>query len=210
MAQFFQIHPEDPQERLITQAVDIIKQNSVVIVYPTDSAYALGCRLGDKQALEKIRRIRQLKDKHPMTLMCRDLSELGVYAKVENNSFFRAIKANTPGAYTFLLKATKEVPKRLLHPKRKIIGIRIPENKIVLALLEALGEPIMSTSLIMPGEEEPLNEAWDIRERLENHVDLIIDGGYCGFDPTSIIDLYNDSPQIIRVGRGDVSPFEAL
>lgn len=209
MAQFFQIHPENPQQRLIDQAVDIINKGGVV-VYPTDSAYALGCHLGDKQALERIRKIRQINDKHHMTLMCRDLSELGTYARVENNSFFRAIKANTPGAYTFLLKATKEVPKRLLHPKRKTIGLRIPDNNISLALLERLGEPLMSTSLIMPGEDEPLNEAWDIRERLEHHVDLIIDGGFCGYEPTTIVDLFNDKPAILRAGKGDPLPFEAL
>lgn len=205
MSQFFQIHPENPQQRLINQAVEIIHKGGVV-VYPTDCAYALGCHLGDKAALEKIKRIRQLDDKHNFTLVCRDLSEISTYAKVDNTSY-RLLKAHTPGAYTFILKATSEVPRRLLHPKRRTIGIRIPDNEIVLALTEALGEPIMSTSLIMPGEDMPLMDPYEIREILQHHVDLVIDGGYCGMEATSVINLVDEIPEIVRQGAGDVSDF---
>lgn len=205
MSQFFQIHPDNPQKRLINQAVDIINKGGVV-VYPTDCAYALGCHLGDKSALEKIKRIRQLDDKHNFTLVCRDLSEISTYAKVDNSAY-RLLKAHTPGAYTFILKATSEVPRRLLHPKRRTIGIRIPENEIALALTESLGEPIMSTSLIMPGEEMPLMDPYDIREVLQHHVDLVIDGGYCGMEATSVINLVDEVPEVIRQGAGDVSDF---
>lgn len=205
MSQFFQIHPDNPQKRLINQAVDIINKGGVV-VYPTDCAYALGCHLGDKSALEKIKRIRQLDDKHNFTLVCRDLSEISTYAKVDNGAY-RLLKAHTPGAYTFILKATSEVPRRLLHPKRRTIGIRIPENEIALALTESLGEPIMSTSLIMPGDEMPLMDPYDIREVLQHHVDLVIDGGYCGMEATSVINLVDEVPEVIRQGAGDVSGF---
>lgn len=205
MSQFFQIHPDNPQKRLINQAVDIINKGGVV-VYPTDCAYALGCHLGDKSALEKIKRIRQLDDKHNFTLVCRDLSEISTYAKVDNSAY-RLLKAHTPGAYTFILKATSEVPRRLLHPKRRTIGIRIPENEIALALTESLGEPIMSTSLLMPGEEMPLMDPYDIREVLQHHVDLVIDGGYCGMEATSVINLVDEVPEVIRKGAGDVSDF---
>lgn len=205
MSQFFQIHPDNPQKRLINQAVDIINKGGVV-VYPTDCAYALGCHLGDKSALEKIKRIRQLDDKHNFTLVCRDLSEISTYAKVDNTAY-RLLKAHTPGAYTFILKATSEVPRRLLHPKRRTIGIRIPENEIALALTESLGEPIMSTSLIMPGEEMPLMDPYDIREVLQHHVDLVIDGGYCGMEATSVINLVDEVPEVVRQGAGDISGF---
>ncbi len=206
MSQFFQIHPENPQKRLIQQAVDIIKKGGV-IVYPTDCAYALGCCLGDKSALDKIKRIRKLDDKHNFTLVCRDLSEIGVYAKVDNQ-MYRLLKAYTPGAYTFILKATTEVPRRLLHPKRRAIGLRIPDNKIVQALLAELGEPIMSTSLILPNETDPLTDPYEIRDLLQHELDLVIDGGYCGTEATSVINLIEDHPEVIRVGAGDVSPFE--
>ncbi len=205
MSQFFQIHPENPQQRLINQAVEIIHKGGVV-VYPTDCAYALGCHLGDKAALEKIKRIRQLDDKHNFTLVCRDLSEISTYAKVDNTSY-RLLKAHTPGAYTFILKATSEVPRRLLHPKRRSIGIRIPENAITLALTEALGEPIMSTSLIMPGDDMPMMDPYEIREILQHHVDLVIDGGYCGMEATSVVNLTDEAPEVIREGAGDVSDF---
>jgi tRNA threonylcarbamoyl adenosine modification protein (Sua5/YciO/YrdC/YwlC family) len=204
MSQFFQIHPVNPQPRLIKQASDII-QSGGVIAFPTDSAYALGCHLGDKDALERIRRIRQLDDKHNFTLMCRDLSDLGTYAKVDNNAF-RLIKAHTPGPFTFILQATREVPKRLMHPKRQTIGLRIPDNRITLDLLAALGEPMMSVTLIMPGETEPLNDAEEIRDRLQKHVDLVIDGGACPLQPTSVVDLV-DQPQVLREGGGDTSAF---
>jgi tRNA threonylcarbamoyl adenosine modification protein (Sua5/YciO/YrdC/YwlC family) len=204
MSQFFQIHPENPQSRLIKQAADIIRAGGV-IAFPTDSAYALGCHLGDKDALERIRRIRQLDDKHNFTLMCRDLSELGTYARVDNHAF-RLIKSHTPGAYTFILQATREVPKRLMHPKRQTIGLRIPDNPITLELLAALGEPMMSVTLIMPGETDPLNDAEEIRDRLQKHVDLVIDGGACALEPTSVIDLV-DQPIVLREGGGDISNF---
>lgn len=206
MSQLFQIHPENPQKRLIQQAVDIIKKGGV-IVYPTDCAYALGCHLGDKSALDKIKRIRKLDDKHNFTLVCRDLSEIGTYAKVDNQ-MYRLLKAHTPGAYTFILKATTEVPRRLLHPKRRAIGLRIPDNKIVQALLEELGEPIMSTSLIMPGESDPLTDPYEIRDLLQHELDLVIDGGYCGIAATTVISLMEDHPEIIRMGAGDASNFE--
>lgn len=205
MSQFFQIHPENPQQRLINQAVEIINKGGV-IVYPTDCAYALGCHLGDKSAVEKIKRIRKLDDKHNFTLVCRDLSEIGTYAKV-NNSDYRLLKSHTPGAYTFILNATTEVPRRLMHPKRRTIGLRIPENTIALHLMEALGEPIMSTSLIMPGDELPLTDPYEIRDLLQHDVDLVIDGGYCGMEATSVISLVNDAPEIVREGAGDVSDF---
>ncbi len=205
MSQFFQIHPENPQARLISQAVDIINQGGVV-VYPTDSAYALGCHLSDKNAIERIRKIRNLAPKHNFTIMCRDLADISTYAKVDNITY-RTLKAHTPGALTFILNATREVPKRLMHPKKKTIGIRIPENEITQALLSSLGEPLMSVSLILPNDEYPMTDPWDIRETLEHHVDLVIDGGYCGFDPTSVVDLSDDEPVVLRTGKGDVSDF---
>ncbi|MFC3852878.1 L-threonylcarbamoyladenylate synthase [Salinispirillum marinum] len=206
MSQFFAIHPETPQLRLIRQAVQIIR-NGGVIAYPTDSGYALGCHLGDKAAVDRIRSIRQIDDSHHLTLICRDLSELATYAKVENTAF-RLLKNNTPGPYTFILNASREVPRRLMHPKKREIGLRIPEHPITQALLEELGEPLLSTSLIMPGEEEPRVEAWDIRETLEHSLDLVIDGGYCGFIPTTVISMLDDVPSVLRAGAGDTSPFE--
>ena len=205
MSQFFQIHPDNPQHRLIVQAVDIVRSGGV-IAYPTDSAYALGCNLGDKAAVDKIKRIRRLDDKHNFTLMCRDLSELGVYAKV-NNSSYRLLKNNTPGAYTFILPATAEVPRRLLHPKRREIGMRVPENNIALALLEELNAPLMSTTLILPGDDAPMTDPYEIRSMLEHEVDLVIDGGFCGFEPTTVINMIDDVPQITREGKGDPEPF---
>ncbi|HEY8384953.1 MAG TPA: L-threonylcarbamoyladenylate synthase [Porticoccaceae bacterium] len=206
MSQHFYIHPDNPQQRLIRQAVDIVRKGGV-IVYPTDSAYALGCPLGDKSALDRIRLIRHLDKHHNFTLMCRDLAELATYAKVDNQ-VFRMLKANTPGAYTFILEATSEVPRRLMHPKRKTIGLRVPANPIALALLEELGEPIMSVTLIMPGDEYPLNDPEDIRTLLDKRVDAIIDGGYCGLEPTTVVDLTGDVPVLVRRGVGDFAPFE--
>lgn len=207
MAQFFQIHPENPQHRLIVQAAEIIRKGGIV-VYPTDSAYALGCHIGDKDALERIRSLRKLDKNHNFTLMCRDLSELATYARVDNQAF-RLIKNHTPGAYTFILEATADVPRRLLHPKRKTIGLRVPDNAIALALLEELGEPLMTSSLLLPGEEFPLTDPYDIRDTLEHFVELVIDGGYCGLDPTTVIDLTESTPQLVRQGKGDFSPFES-
>ncbi len=205
MSQFYQIHPQNPQPRLISHAVDIIR-NGGVVVYPTDSAYALGCRIGDKNALDRIRRIRKLDDKHNFTLVCRDLSEIATYAKV-NNTVYRLLRHTTPGPYTFILRATSEVPRRLLHPKRKTVGLRVPDNTIAAALLAELGEPLMSVTLIMPGDDLPLIDPYDIREVLEHDVDLVIDGGYCGMEPTTVVDLADDTPLVLRVGKGDVALF---
>tara|TARA_R110002050_G_scaffold9504_1_gene32914 strand:+ start:54388 stop:55011 length:624 start_codon:yes stop_codon:yes gene_type:complete len=206
MSQFFHIHPDNPQKRLIVQACDIIRKGGLV-VYPTDSGYALGCHIGDKGAMDKIRRIRQLDDDHNFTLVCRDLSEISTYAKV-NNSVYRAIKANTPGAYTFVLPATKEVPRRLQHPKRKTIGLRIPNNIIALALLDELNEPLMSSTMILPGEDLPMTDPEEIMEHIGKQVDLIIDGGFGGAEPTTVIEFIDDMPEVVRVGLGDPSPFE--
>ncbi|WP_373766252.1 L-threonylcarbamoyladenylate synthase [Glaesserella sp.] len=205
MSQFFYIHPENPQTRLINQAVEIIK-NGGVIVYPTDSGYALGCALGDKHAMDRIVAIRRLPENHNFTLVCSDLSELSTYALVTNQSY-RLIKNNVPNPYTFILPATKDVPRRLMT-KRKTIGIRVPDNAIALALISALGEPILSCSLMLPNEEITQSDPDEIREHLEHQVDLIIHGGYLGQSPTTVIDLTQDSPEIIRVGSGDPTPFE--
>ncbi len=202
MSQFFQIHQENPQKRLVQQAAEIIRQGGVV-VYPTDCAYALGCHLGDKSAMERIQRIRKLDDKHNFTLVCQDLSEISTYAKMDNQCY-RLIKAHTPGAYTFILNATSEVPRRLMHPKRRTIGIRIPNNPIALALMEALGEPIMSTSLILPGDDQPLADPYDIRDLLQHSVDLVIDGGYCGIEATTVVNLVEGVPEVIRQGAGPI------
>lgn len=206
MSQFFQIHPENPQARLVREAADIIRGGGVV-VYPTDSAYALGCHIGDKNALEKIRRIRKLDAKHNFTLVCRDLSEIATYAKVDN-TVYRLLKHSTPGPYTFILRATSEVPKRLMHAKRKTVGLRVPENNIAQAILADLDEPMMSVTLIMPGDEYPLIDPYDIRQVLEHDVDLVIDGGYCGMEVTTVVDLADEAPLVLRVGKGDTAPFE--
>jgi tRNA threonylcarbamoyl adenosine modification protein (Sua5/YciO/YrdC/YwlC family) len=195
-AQYFSIHPENPQQRSISQVAEIIRKGGVV-VYPTDSVYAIGCHIGDKSALERIRSIRQLDKHHNFTLVCRDLSELANYAKVDNSAF-RILKASTPGPFTFILTATSEVPKRLQHPKRKTIGIRVPDSPIVKALLDELGEPLMSVTLIMP-----LSDPHDIRETMQRYVDVIIDGGYCGVEPTTVIDMTDSNPKILRQGMGD-------
>lgn len=201
MGQFFIIHPDDPQSRLIKQAVKII-QDGGIIIYPTDSAYAIGCQLENKSALDRIRQIRHLEEGHHFTLICRDLSEIATYAIVDNPSF-RLLKAHTPGPYTFILRATKEVPKRLLQPKRNTIGLRIPDNKIVQALLMELNEPLMSVTLALPDQEYPLVDAQDINEMLGNQVDLVIDGGACGAEGTTIVDLVEGAPKIMRIGKGD-------
>ncbi|SDL38569.1 tRNA threonylcarbamoyl adenosine modification protein, Sua5/YciO/YrdC/YwlC family [Modicisalibacter muralis] len=207
MTQFFQIHPENPQKRLIDQAVTLIR-NGGVIAYPTDSGYALGCHLGDKKAIEKIKWLRSLDDKHNFTLVCSDLSEIGTYAKVDN-AVFRLLKTHTPGAYTFILNATSEVPRLLLHPKRRSIGVRVPDHRIVHDLLAALGEPLMSVTLIPVGEELPMTDAEEIRERFGAHLELIVDGGACHLEATSVIDLRDLPPVIVREGRGDIAPFKS-
>ncbi|MFP4696873.1 L-threonylcarbamoyladenylate synthase [Thiohalospira sp.] len=206
MSQYFQIHPVTPQQRLINQAVEILKKGGV-IAYPTDSAYALGCRLDDKQAMDRIRQIRNLDERHHFTLVCRDLSEIGVYARV-NNTAFRLLKAHTPGPYTFILAATREVPRRLLHPKRKTIGLRVPDNAIAQALVAGMGEPLVSTTLQLPGDDLPLPDPEEIRERLERQVDLVIDGGHGPVEPTTMVDFVDDVPEVVRHGAGDASAFE--
>lgn len=206
MSEFLQIHPSNPEARIVKQVVSVLLDGGV-IVYPTDSTYALGCHIGDKGALDRIRRIRQLGSKHNFTLVCKDLSSLASYAQV-HNSAYRILKAYTPGPYTFILKATPEVPRRLQHPKRKTIGLRVPDNAIARAILEQLGEPIMSTSLILPDEEERLLDPFEMRLKIGKLVDLIVDGGPCGFDPTTMIDLVDGVPEVIREGKGDATPFQ--
>ncbi|MFZ4835427.1 L-threonylcarbamoyladenylate synthase [Rouxiella sp. Mn2063] len=205
MSQFFYVHPDNPQPRLISQAVEFLRKGCV-IVYPTDSGYALGCRLEEKAAMERICRIRQLDSNHNFTLVCRDLSELSTYAHVDNAAF-RLIKNNTPGNYTFILKATKEVPRRLMSEKRKTIGLRVPSNAIALALLEELGEPLMSTSLMLPGNDFAESDPEEIRDNMGKLVDLILNGGSIGQQPTTVVDLTDASPEVVRVGTGDPQPF---
>lgn len=206
MAQYFEIHPDNPQRRLIQQAVSIIDKGGLV-VYPTDSSYALGCHIGDKSAMERIQRLRKTDKDHHFTLVCGDLSEIGTYAKV-SNADYRLMKLLTPGPYTFLLKATSVVPRRLMNPRRKTIGVRVPDNNIVRDLLLELGQPIMSSTLIPPGETEPMDDAVEIRERFEHAVDLVIDGGFCGIEPSTVISLIDEVPEILRHGKGSVEFLE--
>lgn len=205
MSQFFQIHPENPQARLISQAAQVIRDGGIVAV-PTDSCYALVCHLDDKDAVTRLRRIRNVDDKHHLTLLCRDLSEIALYARVDNQQY-RLLKAATPGPYTLILEASKEVPRRLSHPSRKTIGLRVPENRIVQALLEELAQPLIGTTLILPDEEEPLNDPEEVRDRLAKLVDLVIDGGACSLQPTTVVDLTGPEPVLQRQGRGDASLF---
>lgn len=206
MSQFFQIHPENPQARLIKQAAEIIRGGGLAII-PTDCAYALACQLEDKRALDQVKQIRQLNDKHNFTLMCRDLAEIGIYGKVDNTAY-RLLKAHTPGAFTFILDGTREVPRRLMNPKKRTIGIRVPDNNIVSALLEELGEPILSTSLIMPGDDMPLSDPYEIRQMLEHAVDLVIDGGYCGIEATTVVDMTGEAYEITRQGVGQMEELD--
>jgi tRNA threonylcarbamoyl adenosine modification protein (Sua5/YciO/YrdC/YwlC family) len=203
MSQYFVIHPDNPQVRLLRQAAAIVRAGGV-IAYPTDSCYALGCQLGDKDAAERIRRIRRLEPHHHFTLVCKDLGEVGRYARVDNRQF-RLLKAATPGSYTFILEASRDVPRRTLHPKRSTIGLRVPEHAIVAALLAELGEPLLSSTLLLPGDELPINDGIEIRERLEHDVDLVLDGGSCGIEMTTVIDLTRDPPEITRQGRGSAA-----
>ena len=206
MLRYLEIHTQNPQTRLIQQAVDAVRDGAV-LVYPTDSGYALGCHLGDKDAVDRIRALRQLDGKHNLTLVCRDLSEIATYAQI-NNQAYRLLKSLTPGPYTFILDATREVPRRLQHPKRKTIGIRVPGHPIIDALLDILGEPLISTTLHLPGDEQPLTDPHEIKERLRNLVDVIIDGGVGSAHPTSIVDLTGTVPEVVRKGSGDTSMFE--
>ena len=207
MSDYLEIHPKNPDGRSIRKIAESLR-NGGVVVYPTDSTYAVGCHLGDKSALERIRRLRGLSDKHNFTLMCSDLSELAVYAQV-NNSAFRLLKALTPGPFTFILKASPEVPRRLMHPKRKTIGLRVPDNAIALAILAEMGEPLLTTSLILPDAEEPLLDPYEMRALIGKHVDLIVDGGSCSEIPTTMLDLTEGVPSLMREGGGDASEFLA-
>jgi tRNA threonylcarbamoyl adenosine modification protein (Sua5/YciO/YrdC/YwlC family) len=207
MAQFFQMHPDNPQPRLIRRAVEILLAGGV-IVYPTDSSYALGCQIGEKSAMERVRQIRRVDDRHNLTLVCRDLSEIATYARIDNQAF-RLLKNLTPGPYTFLDQATKQVPRRLLHPKRKSIGIRVPDNAICQALLAELDQPILSTTLILPGDELPLTDPYEMRDLLGHQVDLVIDAGFCGLEPTTIVDMTMFPPVVVRAGKGDPTIFQA-
>ena len=202
MTKIIEIHPINPQKRFIGQIVDVLRKGGVV-VYPTDSAYALGCHIGDKTAMERIRKIREVDNKHDFTLVCRDLSELAVYAKVGQQAF-RMLKGLTPGPYTFILQATREVPRRLQNPRRRTIGLRVPANPIAIAILEEIAEPLMSSTLILPGDDAPMTDMDEIAERIGHAVDVIIDGGYCGVEPTTIVDLVSDEPEVLRFGKGDV------
>jgi tRNA threonylcarbamoyl adenosine modification protein (Sua5/YciO/YrdC/YwlC family) len=204
VSQFFAIHPQSPQPRLIKRAAEIIRGGGI-IVYPTDSCYALGCHIGDKAAMERIRIIRGIDARHHLTLVCRDLSELATYARVDNQQF-RLLRAATPGSYVFILEATRELPKRLQHPKRRTIGLRIPDHPVVDALLAELGEPLLSSTLLLPGDDQPHTDAQEIRERLERQVDLILDGGSCGVEPTTVVDLTGPVPLMIRAGKGSLTP----
>lgn len=207
MSQYFKVHPVNPQQRLLNRAADIIREGGIV-VYPTDSSYALGWHLGDKGALERVRRLRGIERDHDFTLACRDLSDISVYARLENPAY-RLLKSLTPGPYTFVLKATHELPKRLQDPKKRSIGIRVPDNVIAQMLIGAVGEPLMSSTLLLPGDSFPLTDAEEIRDRLSRQVDLVIDGGRCGVEPTSVIDLSGDEVVVVRRGKGDVSAFES-
>lgn len=207
MGRYVEVHPDNPQKRLISQAVDLLRGGGV-IAYPTDSAYALGCHIGDKSALDRIRAIRRLDERHNFTLMCRDLSELSTYAVVVDNATYRLLRSHTPGPYTFILRATPEVPRRLMHAKRKTIGMRVPDNPITLALLEALDEPLMSVTMIRPGDDLPMTDPVDIQDEFGHALDMVIDGGGCGLEPTTVVDLAGTAPEIIRRGKGDTLAFE--
>ena len=206
MARYFDVHPVDPQRRAIGQVVDILRDGGL-IAYPTDSCFALGCQLGDREGIERIREIRQLDPKHHFTLVCRDFAQLGTFVTV-SNTVFRTIKAVTPGPYTFILPATKEVPRRLLHPKRKTVGVRIPEHVVTQAILQELGEPLLSSTLLLPGQDEPMTQGWEIKELLDHALDAVIDSGDCGTEPTTVVDFSQPEPEIIRRGAGDPAPFE--
>ncbi len=206
MARYFDVNPDNPQARSIRQVVDVVREGGL-IAYPTDSCFALGCQIGNKEGLDRIREIRRLDDRHHFTLVCRDFAQLGQFVQV-SNSVFRLVKASTPGSYTFILPATREVPRRLLHPKKKTVGVRVPKHAVAQALLEELGEPLLSTTLLLPDEEEPMTQGWEIKDRLDSAIDAVIDSGDCGIEPTTVVDLSGDEPEILRRGAGDPSRFE--
>jgi tRNA threonylcarbamoyl adenosine modification protein (Sua5/YciO/YrdC/YwlC family) len=205
VARFLDVHPDNPQPRLLQQLVTVLRDDGL-IAYPTDSCYALGCQLGSRPGLERIRDIRKLDDRHHFTLMCRDFAQLGQFVQI-SNSVFRLVKAVTPGSYTFILPASPEVPRRLLHPKKRTVGVRIPEHTVTQALLAELGEPLLSSTLLLPGQDEPLTQGWEIKEELDHQVDVVVDGE-CGVEPTTVVDLSGEDPEILRVGAGDPSRFE--
>ena len=205
VAKYFDVHPENPQSRAIRQVIDIVRDDGV-IAYPTDSCFALGCRLGNKDGLDRIRTIRHLDDRHHFTLVCHDFAQLGQFVHV-SNAVFRLVKASTPGSYTFILPATKEVPRQLMHPRKKTVGVRIPEHVVAQALLAELGEPLLSSTLLLPDHDAPLTQGWEIKEELDNSVDAVIDSGECGTEPTTVVDLSGDEPEVIREGAGDVARF---
>ncbi|MFC7622161.1 L-threonylcarbamoyladenylate synthase [Microlunatus sp. GCM10028923] len=206
MAKYFDVHPDNPQPRAIGQVVDLVRDGAL-IAYPTDSCYALGCQLGNREGLERIRRIRQLDDKHHFTLVCREFAQLGQFVHIDN-AVFRSIKAATPGSYTFILPATKEVPRQMLHPKKKTVGVRIPNHITTQALLAELGEPMLSSTLLLPGEEDALTQGWEIKDRLDSDLDAVLDSGDCGAEPTTVIDFSDGAAEVVRVGAGDPTPFE--
>ncbi|MFF9768642.1 L-threonylcarbamoyladenylate synthase [Streptomyces sp. NPDC053086] len=206
MAKYFDVHPENPQPRSIAQIADAVRSEAL-IAYPTDSCYALGCRLGSRDGMDRIRSIRRLDDRHHFTLMCRDFAQLGQFVRVDND-VFRAVKASTPGSYTFILPATREVPRKLLHPKKKTVGVRIPDHVVTQALLAELGEPLLSSTLLLPDEEEPLTQGWEIKDRLDHAVDAVVDSGECGTEPTTVVDFSSGEAEIVRWGAGDPSRFE--
>lgn len=206
MARYFDVHPQNPQPRSIGQVVDLVRSGGL-IAYPTDSCFALGCSLGNRDGLDRIRQIRKLDDRHHFTLVCAEFAQLGQFVQI-SNAVFRAVKASTPGSYTFILPVTKEVPKQLLHPKKKTVGVRIPDHATTQALLAELGEPLLSSTLLLPGHDEPMTQGWEIKEELENQVDAVIDSGDCGTEPTTVVDLSGDEPEIVRHGAGDPSRFE--
>jgi tRNA threonylcarbamoyl adenosine modification protein (Sua5/YciO/YrdC/YwlC family) len=206
VARYFDVHPDNPQVRSIRQIVDIIRDGGL-IVYPTDSCFAFGCQMGNRAGLERIRQIRHLDERHHFTLVCRDFAQLGQFVKI-SNSVFRLVKASTPGSYTFILPATREVPRRLSHPKKQTVGVRIPDHPVAQALLAELGEPLLSSTMLLPGQDEPMTSGWEIKERLDHVVDAVIDSGDCGTEPTTVVDLSGDEPEIVRRGAGDPSRFE--
>ncbi|MFF5074929.1 L-threonylcarbamoyladenylate synthase [Micromonospora olivasterospora] len=205
MAKYLDVHPDNPQHRTISQVVDLIRRDGL-IAYPTDSCFALGCRLGNKEGMDRIREIRNLDSGHHFTVVCRDFAQLGQFVQL-SNAVFRAVKAATPGSYTFILPATKEVPRRLLHPKKKTVGVRIPEHPVAQAILTELGEPLLSSTLLLPGDEEPMTQGWEIKERLDHAIDAVVDSGECGTEPTTVVDFSEGEPEIVRVGAGDPSRF---
>jgi tRNA threonylcarbamoyl adenosine modification protein (Sua5/YciO/YrdC/YwlC family) len=206
MARYFDVHPENPQRRSVGQVVELVREGGL-IAYPTDSCFALGCQLGNREGIDRIRTIRQLDDRHHFTLVCQDFAQLGQFVHI-SNAVFRSIKAATPGSYTFILPATKEVPRRLLHPKKKTVGVRIPDHVVTQALLEELGEPMLSSTLLLPDEEEPMTQGWEIKELLDHQLDAVVDSGDCGTEPTTVIDFSDDVPEVVRVGAGDPAPFQ--